>query len=124
MSDAPVQEQVAAPIAAPIAAQATDATMTDAPAAPAQEQAVAPVAAPTAEAVKTEEIKTENVKPESPEKERNNNQRGPKTFVKRENKSKFDPSVMQVTDDATLIRNQVRRWPYISVKAELIRYTG
>lgn len=97
MSDAPAQEQVAAPVAAP----AAEVAMTDAPA-PAPVEA--PVAAAPVAAAPVEEKKAE----EAPKQERRDNRQQPrKEYKKRVNNSKYDASSLPVTDDPVAIRTQV-----------------
>jgi hypothetical protein len=77
-------------------------------------ETVAPVevvpAAQTVPEVKAEEVKTgEATEAKKEEAPNNNGRNGQRTFKKYENKSKFDPSTLPVTDNAAEIRAQV--WP-------------
>lgn len=101
MSDAPAQEQVAAPVAAP----AAEVTMTDAPVIAPVETAPAAVEAPVA-AAPVEEKKAEEAPKQEGRENRapRNNDRPFKKFV---SKSKYDPSSLPVTDDPVEIRKQV-----------------
>ena len=106
MSDAPAQEQVAAPVATP----AAEVTMTDAPAAaPAETPAVAATAAveaPVVAAAPVEEKKSE----EAPKQQtRPENRQQAKQFKKFVSKSKYDASVLPISDDPVEIRKQVCR---------------
>lgn len=96
MSDAPAQEQVAAPVAAP----AAEVTMTDAAAVAAPAAVEAPVvAAAPVEEKKAEEAPKQQTRPD--------NRQQPKQFKKFVSKSKYDASVLPISDDPVEIRKQV-----------------